>query len=166
MPLFLRTVRLDATDSRVFEVAAEPDEWAVSGAFAFAADTPNSLAGKRLQAFRHGFLGTASFGRSTFVRIAEASDAEVDAVVERLSAHAVECYGAPDHRSARPAAEDEVAFAASLCTHRVNTLLSVERFFDEQGIREQFRVVTPPREPQHARIWTIVTDDDAPERTD
>ena len=32
----LRTIRADASDTFVFERAAEPGEWAVSGAFAFA----------------------------------------------------------------------------------------------------------------------------------
>ena len=30
-----RTLRFDESDERVFERAAEPDEWAVSGAFEF-----------------------------------------------------------------------------------------------------------------------------------
>jgi hypothetical protein len=34
----LRTIQLDASDSFIFEMAAEPGEWAVSGAFAFARD--------------------------------------------------------------------------------------------------------------------------------
>ena len=32
----LRTIRFDASDDTVFAHAAGPDEWAVSGAFAFA----------------------------------------------------------------------------------------------------------------------------------
>ncbi len=31
----LRTIRLDASDTFVFDGAAEPGEWAVSGAFVF-----------------------------------------------------------------------------------------------------------------------------------
>ena len=37
---FPRTIRLDASDERVFAQAAEPEEWAVSGAFAFAERRP------------------------------------------------------------------------------------------------------------------------------
>jgi hypothetical protein len=33
---FLRTIRFDASDDHVFDRAAEPGEWAVSGAFEFA----------------------------------------------------------------------------------------------------------------------------------
>lgn len=39
----LRTVRADASDTFVFERAAEPGEWAVSGAFAFARADPEAL---------------------------------------------------------------------------------------------------------------------------
>jgi hypothetical protein len=48
----LRTIQLDASDSFVFEKAAEPGEWAVSGAFAFARDEPANLRGKARSAFR------------------------------------------------------------------------------------------------------------------
>ena len=55
----LRTIRLDPSDTFVFERAAEPGEWAVSGAFVFADDDPAKLEGKARAAFRCGFLGVA-----------------------------------------------------------------------------------------------------------
>ena len=42
----LRTIRLDPSDTFVFERAAEPGEWAVSGAFAFWNADPDRLEGK------------------------------------------------------------------------------------------------------------------------
>ena len=45
MSKFLRTIRFDASDDRVFARAAAAGEWAVSGAFAFAEE----LAEKRRQ---------------------------------------------------------------------------------------------------------------------
>ena len=36
----LRTIRLDPSDTFVFENAAEPGEWAVTGTFMFADDDP------------------------------------------------------------------------------------------------------------------------------
>ena len=68
---FPRTIRLDGSDAQVFERAAAPDEWAVSGAFAFVDTPPEALRGKRAQAFARGFLGTKSFGWSTLVAVAE-----------------------------------------------------------------------------------------------
>ena len=68
----LRTIRLDPSDTFVFETPAEPGEWAVSGAFAFWDRDPEMLSGKARTAFRSGFLGVESLGRSTLVQIVEA----------------------------------------------------------------------------------------------
>ncbi len=141
--LFPKTIRLDDSDAQVFANAAEPGEWAVSGAFGFANLDPKTLIGKTRQAFSNGFLGTTSFGWSTFVAIAEISDAEYDAVVAALAAHFVAHYGAPDQNTAMPAARAEAEFAAGLCEYPVNTLLCVSRASTEEGIREQFRRVDP-----------------------
>ena len=50
----LRTIRLDPSDTFVFENAAEPGEWAVTGAFLFADVDPATLQGKERSAFRSG----------------------------------------------------------------------------------------------------------------
>ena len=87
---FPRTIRLDASDERVFECAAAPEEWAVSGAFAFADLSLEALHGKAGQAFARGFLGTRSFGWSTLVAVAEIAPDELETVVEALARHFVE----------------------------------------------------------------------------
>jgi hypothetical protein len=51
----LKTIRFDASDERVYELAAAPEEWAVSGAFAFASLAAEAVAGKTRQAFSNGF---------------------------------------------------------------------------------------------------------------
>ena len=81
----LRTIRLDPSDTFVFERAAEPGEWAVSGAFAFWNTDPAKLEGKSRAAFRSGFLGVASFGWSTLVQIVEAKPSDHANVVETLA---------------------------------------------------------------------------------
>jgi hypothetical protein len=53
----LRTIRLDPSDTFVFDHAAEPGEWAVTGAFMFADGDPANLEGKARASFRSGFLG-------------------------------------------------------------------------------------------------------------
>src|SRR3989440_7621213 len=80
----IRTIRLDPSDTFVFERAAEPGEWAVSGAFAFWNNDVAKLEGKARSTFRGGFLGVESLGWSTLVQIVEASQADRAAVVERL----------------------------------------------------------------------------------
>ena len=155
---FPKTIQLDLSDWQVFERAAEPGEWAVSGAFAFADADPESLAGKPAQAFRNGFLGLDSFGHATFVMVGEILQADFDCAVERLAAHFVSEYGAPDLATARSAAQAEASFAASLCEHPVGTLITVARSFGPDGIVEQFRTVDRERSGNHAKIWEIVAD--------
>src|SRR6478735_6997821 len=85
----LRTIQLDASDSFVFEKPAEAGEWAVSGAFAFVRSDPANLQGKARTAFRAGFLGLPSLGRSTLAQIVEAKEADRLSVVEMLAVQLV-----------------------------------------------------------------------------
>ncbi|MEL7347015.1 MAG: DUF6505 family protein [Pseudomonadota bacterium] len=144
MTKLARTLRFDDSDLNVFETAAEPDEWAVSGAFAFSDATEDMLTGKTRQAFANGWLGLESFGRATFVAVSQIEPAEYEAQIDRLAAHFVEVWGAPDHAAARPVAAEELAFMASICAdHTPNTLLVVERKLVETGVSEGFRAIAP-----------------------
>ena len=142
-----RTIQLDASDRSVFDHAAEPGEWAVTGSFAFLNDEPDNLTGKRQQAFRHGFLGTGSFGWSTLVMVADASDATVRSVTYALAQHFVDRHGAPSLAAAQEVAAREVAFAAGLCDHPVGTLLTIFRQHGTDGVVEQFATVTRQTAP-------------------
>lgn len=160
--LFPRTIRFDVSDTQVYERAAAAGECAVSGAFVFAfADAdPDALSAKAQRAFASALLGTESFGWSTFVTVAEIDEVAYQATIDRLADHLFAQYGAPNRNAALTAAREEAAFAASLCTHPVNTLLTVERVIETRGVVERFRVVTPPDRLSHARIWeAMVTDD-------
>jgi hypothetical protein len=136
-----RTVRLDPSDTFVFARAAEPGEWAVTGTFLFFGVDPAGIEGKERQAFRAGFLGIESFGWSTLAVVTEASAEERAAAVERLAAQLVARCGAPDLVTARAAAEEEVAFAASLCDHEPETLLGLQRTAEGESVRESFRTL-------------------------
>jgi Family of unknown function (DUF6505) len=152
----LRTIRLDPSDTFVFERAAEPGEWAVSGAFMFADADPDNLAGKARAAFRSGFLAVPSLGFSTLVQIVEASAAERTALVEMLAQALHERFSAPDMAAARVAAEEEVAFAASLCDHPRDTLIAVRRSFEDGAIREAFRTLRPRGERKPMRAFSFL----------
>jgi len=161
----LRTIRLDASDSFVFEKAAEPGEWAVSGAFAFAHGDPAGLQGKTRTAFRAGFLGLSSLGRSTLTQIVEANERDRRDVVDRLAAQLVAHFGAPDLATARAAAEEEAGFAASLCDHPPGTLVAVTRSHENGAIRELFRTLRPRDGTGHASAFEfleVVGDEDVP----
>ena len=160
---FPRTIRLDASDPHVFDHAAEPGELAVPGAFAFADLAPDDIVGKTRQAFANGFLGLESFGWSTLVAVAEVSDDDYQAAIRALADHFVDRYGAPDRESALAAARDEAAFAAELCDHPANTLLTVSRTFGDEGIVERVAAVERPGGGDPARVWEIVEGDHGPD---
>lgn len=157
---FPRCIRLDGSDLRVFQRAAEPGEWAVPGGFAFADRDPSEFDNKERLAFKSGWLGTESLGRSTFAEVAEIDEAAFARVIDRLAGHFVETYGAPDLAAALPAAREEADYAAGLCEHRLHSLLALERELGEEGIVERFRVVTPARATEHAKIWRIVPEEE------
>lgn len=154
----LKTIRLDASDVHVFDLPAEPGEWAVSGAFAFADAEPEALTGKTGQAFRSGFLGLGSFGRSTLAVVALIDEPAFERIVESLAVHFVDRYGAPDLNTARPVAREEIRFAAALCEHPVNTLIAVERELGDEGIVERFRAIRRDTPGDHAPVWEIADD--------
>jgi hypothetical protein len=156
MPKLLRTIRLDPSDTFVFERAAEPGEWAVSGAFMFADAEPASLEGKPRAAFRGGFLGVASFGWSTLVQIVDASEGDRAAAVAMLATKLCEQLGAPDVEAATSAAEEEMAFAASLCDQPCDMLIAVRRTFEDGAIREAFRTLRPRGTARPMRAFSLV----------
>lgn len=139
----LRSARLDDTDEQVFRKAAKPGEWAIPGSFEFLDDDETSLEGRRLQAFRSGFLGLTSFGRTTIVSISPATEDDIREAIDRLSRHLLEEYGAPDLAAARHAARSEVEYAESLCQYDVGTLIAVDRALTDEGVEESFKRFIP-----------------------
>ena len=113
----------------------------MTGTFRFFGVDAARLAGKERQAFRAGFLGIESFGWSTLVVVTEATPRERAAAVERLAEQLVARCGAPDIGTARAAAEEEVAFAESLCDHPPDTLLGLQRAAEGETVRESFRTL-------------------------
>lgn len=159
---FPRSIRLDPSDTFVFERTAVAGEWVVSGAFVFWNQDPASLGQKQRVALRSGFLGIDSLGWSTLAIVTEATEADRQAMVARLAGQLLKKFGAPDFEAARLAAEQEVAFAASLCDHPPQTLLAVQRSVENGEIRERFRTLKPretapdaDRLHAHARAFTF-----------
>lgn len=163
----LRTIRLDPSDTFVFDRAAEPGEWAVSGAFMFWDQDPAVMEGKERAAFRSGFLGVESLGWSTLVQIVEAREDDRLAAIDMLAKHLVAEFGAPGVADAVAAAEEEFAFAASLCDHPTDMLVAVHRTFEKGQIREAFRTLRPrgERRPMRAYSFLEVEGDDEPAET-
>jgi hypothetical protein len=167
-----RTIRLDPSDTLIYAQAAAPGEWAVPGSFLFWDDDPATLAGKRQQAFRGGFLGLGSGGWSTLVEVAAADAAAAEAALADLAA-LLRRLGAPDEAAARAAAAEEIAFAASLCAHPPGTVLAMTRRHDADGaIREQFRTLHRRQGPRDITalpvlgILAVEGEEAPPERPD
>lgn len=162
MSKFLRTIRFDRSDELLFDLAARPGEWAVSGAFAFAdATAAGMILPQEQQAFESGFLGLESFGRSTFASVASAPPEQIAEIELALARHFVDRYGAPDLDSARVAARDEIAFIVDLVAGaRIGTVFSVARHRDERDrITEEFRAANASTGNLQGRLWTFEPDE-------
>jgi Family of unknown function (DUF6505) len=152
----LRTIRLDPSDTFVFERAAESGEWAVPGTFAFATMDVARLEGKQRAAFRSGFLGIDSLGWSTLVQVVEASEEDRAAAVALLAQRLVERFGAPHLDVAKAAAEEELRFAASISDHPKGMLVALARKHENGDIRETFRTLAPGIGARPARAFAII----------
>ena len=159
----LRTIALDPSDTFIFDVAAEPGDWAVSGAFRFYGQDPAALTGKDRSAFRSGFLGVQSWGWSTLAQTVHATEDDRRNLVELLAGQLVDRFGAPDLATARIAAEEEVAFTESLCTHPVSTLIAVHRSAAGGEVRESFRRLQLREAAAHGRAFSFMEVEDDPE---
>jgi len=159
----LRTIRLDPSDTFVFHRAAEPGEWAVCGTFAFWDTDPSTLEGKARAQFRAGFLGLETLGWSTLVQVVEATEDDRAAEVETLARQLCDHFGAPNLEQARAAAVQEVAFAASLCDHPIDTLIALHRSAQDGEIREQFRILRPHGGPKPLRAFSFLVVEDETE---
>ena len=122
----LRTIQLDPSDTLVFDRAAEPGEWAVSGGFMFARRRSGDAHRKGCRRVPQGFLGVQSFGWSTLAQVVEVTDAQYKVALELLTYQFREQLGAPDLAAASAAAEEELAFAISLCDRPKDTLIAVQ----------------------------------------
>ncbi|KQT08157.1 MAG: DUF6505 family protein [Bradyrhizobium sp.] len=156
----LRTIALDPSDTFVFEVAAEPGEWAVSGAFRFWDCDGSKLEGKARAAFRGGFLGVQSWGWSTLAQIVPATEDDYRSLVDLLARQLVERFGAPDMSAAKTAAEEEVAFAQSLCSHPISSLVAVHRTSSDGEVRESFRRLQLREGQGHSKAFSFMELDD------
>jgi len=152
----LRAIRLDASDTFIFGAAAEPGEWAVSGAFVFWDNDPTALDAKARAAFRSGFLGVNSLGWSTLVQVVQATETERTSLVEHLAEQLVRHFGAPTRAAAKAAAEEEVAFVESLCAVPQGSIIAVHRRYEDGAMRESFRTLRPRDGVKPARVFSFL----------
>jgi hypothetical protein len=107
-----------------------------------------------------------SWGWSTLAQIVAATADDRQALVELLAQQLVDRCGAPDLATARPAAEEEVAFAQSLCAHPVGVLIAVHRAVRGGEVSESFRRLKLREGQGHGKAFSFmeVDDDVEPDR--
>lgn len=138
-----KAVRLDDSDLQVYEQPAEPGELAVSGAFEFLNDSIEFLQGKKLQAFRSGFLGIKTSGRTTLVAIASINPEEYQNAINQLTVNLMSNHGVPERSLALNLATEEIRYAESLCEYEEGTILALDREFNEDEVKECFKKFVP-----------------------
>ena len=86
-------------------------------------------------------------------------------LLELLAKQLVERFGAPDPATARLAAEEEVAFAQSLCTHPISALIAVHRSASNGEVRESFRRLQLREGQRHGKAFSFmeIEDDTEPD---
>ena len=143
------------SDTFIFDRAAAPGEWAVSGAFVFWNSDPTKLEGKARAAFRGGFLGVTSLGWSTLVQIVEATAEDRAQAVGELAQRLVERFGAPDITAATPPPRKRSRSQNRSALSRKDTLIAVHRTYDGE-IREAFRTLRPRNGPKPLRAFSFM----------
>ena len=155
----LKTIRFDASDERVYELAAAPEEWAVSGAFTFAGLAPEADRRQDETGLRQRLSRPLQLRPLDLCHRGRSEARGPGGGRGRLAQHFVAAHGAPGLEAALPAAKEEARFVLDLCRDApINTVFTVRRTRDAQGqIKEEFRTIRPPTgEPLHAKVWTVV----------
>lgn len=154
-----KTMRFDISDTKIFPTPAEPGEWAITGTFSYIDVDYEHLSSKEKIAYKSGWLGLGSFGRSTLVCVTVINDFEFQKIISQLAEYIFDEFKAPSMLEALDAAHDEISDMSVLCEHPIGTLLAIGRQFDDMGIKEQVLKVQNQNDENHARIWEITSKD-------
>lgn len=149
-PALRRLLRIVADDgSAGFGRRAQPGEWAVPGACAFAAEDPAQLPAARAAAFESGFLGLGSQGWSAEVEVVDIDARTLDGLTLRLAAWLREEVGAPDLDTALAVAREELDYALQLAADAApGSRLRVTRRLRDGDIHEEYRLLGSATQPQ------------------
>jgi len=139
---FLKAVRLDDSDARIFAGeggSAEDGAWVVSGGYAVC-DLAQGHRTTRCHC-DSTFIAAGARQRCTLAEVAEIDDAAYEQVIQALSRHFFEELGAPTIEAARAAAEDECAYTADLAEgFPAEAWITVSREPTADGVGERYSV--------------------------
>ena len=150
-----KSVQLDKSDYNVFPLSANAGEWSLTGTFSFVDFNPLNAGPKDQLAFKHGWLCTETYGRTSIVQVTSMSIEERTEILQSLTAFIFKHFDPPNETSAIRAAEHELMDMEDLCEHPLGTLLSIERTINENEINEKVTVIKKEDENLHAKIWQI-----------
>ena len=144
MPKFLRAVRLDDSDDRLFKAhgAARDGDWFVSGGYAVCDFVRAPKCDPRCHC-ESSFLALESRARCSIGEVVEVTEAELEAHTDALAWFLVKVWGAPSWKIARSVAEEEVRHTADVCESLAPEVwITVKRIprEDGQAIDEQYAV--------------------------
>ena len=150
-----KTIQLDTSDENIFEVAANPNEWAISGTFTFVDGNPDTWPKKHQFAFQSAWLGLPSFGYSTFVQVTNIKEFEYKIIIKELAKILMDFHNAPNFKAAEQAAKGEIDDMVSLCNHPDGTLLAIERQIVDDTITESVRIINTDKNIKISNAWSI-----------
>jgi hypothetical protein len=139
---FLKAVRLDDSDARIFADeggAADGGEWLVSGGYA----TCDLAHGHRTPRCHCDttFIAAGSRRRCTLAEVAEIGEADFGQLKEALARHFLEDLGAPTPEAAAAAAADECTYTTELAAgFPADVWITVKREPSADGVGERYSV--------------------------
>ena len=150
-----KTIQLDTSDKNIFEVSANPNEWAISDTFTFVDGNPDTWPKKHQFAFQSAWLGLPSFGYSTFVQVTNIKEFKYKIIIKNLRKILMNIYNAPNLKAAEQAAKGEIDDMVSLCDHPDGTLLAMERQIVNDTITESVRKINTDKNIKTSNAWSI-----------
>ncbi len=144
MPKFLRAIRLDDSDDRLFRThgAAREGDWLVSGGYAVC-DFANAPKCDPRCHCESSFLALEARSRCSIAEVVEVTDEDLESHTDALAWFLVKGWGAPSWEVARRVAEEEVRHTAGVCESLpADVWISVKRTPSDGGaaVEEQYAV--------------------------
>lgn len=136
MPKFLKAVRLDNSDTEVFETACDADEWVTTGGFAVC-DLAEGLHRVPKCRCASSFLSLTRDARVTIAEVVQVSEADLAIFRDQMRQHLVFHWKAPD-ADAQETADAEIAYTMDLASSFPDEVwITVKRSVNAEGLIDE-----------------------------
>lgn len=129
MKKFLKAVRLDNSDADLYKQtgACDENEWVCSGGFAVC-DLANGYRCAPRCYCDGSFISISSRSRCTIAEVIEVEDGDIEIFKDTLAQYLMFEWKAPDYKTAREVAEEEIDYTTELCeTFSTDVWITVTR---------------------------------------